>query len=358
MSVRQSKDEKWKVRGVTRWEVSVGWKSAEGSWRRYRKVFSTRRQAEAHERRVQVQVAGGTFGLEVKRAPTVEGFAKRYLTDSALHNKPSTVAAKEIALRVHLLPALGHLRLDAVELRAEVEAFKAKAVKQRKAKSVNNDLAVLGKLLSRAVEWGLVQHVPKLPKLRREKPAFDFLTFEESDQLLTAADPVWKCWLLLLVRTGLRVGEALALQWEDVDLVAGRLTVRRTLWNGQLGTPKNGKLRVIPLTPSVVSALKAHRHLRSPFVFCCEDKGEWKHLTHSRVAEVVPQACRRAGLAKRLTSHSLRHTFASHLVMRGTPLLVVKELLGHADLSMVLRYAHLEPCITRDAVQVLDRGAK
>ena len=57
---------------------------------------------------------------------------------------------------------------------------------------------------------------------------------------------------------------------------------------------------------------------------------------------------------KRLTTHGLRHTFASHLVTRGVPLVVVKEALGHADLSMVLRYSHLAPSTIAAAVQLLD----
>jgi site-specific recombinase XerD len=75
------------------------------------------------------------------------------------------------------------------------------------------------------------------------------------------------------------------------------------------------------------------------------------------VKNVVPNACRRAGLAKRLTTHGLRHTYASHLVMRRTPVTTVRELLGHADLTMVARYTHLSPEVARAAVQVLDAPA-
>jgi integrase len=157
----------------------------------------------------------------------------------------------------------------------------------------------------------------------------------------------------MALKTGLRVGELLALKWEDLDLVAGKLVVRRTLWNGQEGMPKGGRQRVVPLSHETVDVLKAYRHLRGPYVFCDEGGGR---LTHSVVKDVVPSTCRRAGLGKRITTHGLRHTFASHLIMRGASLKAVQELLGHESIEMTLRYAHLTPDVKREAVQLLDES--
>lgn len=72
------------------------------------------------------------------------------------------------------------------------------------------------------------------------------------------------------------------------------------------------------------------------------------------VKDVIPNIARKAGLAKRLTTHSLRHTFASHLVMRGRSLVEVQQLLGHSTIQMTMRYAHLSPDVKRAAVEALD----
>ncbi|HVO19771.1 MAG TPA: site-specific integrase, partial [Anaeromyxobacter sp.] len=251
----------------------------------------------------------------------------------------------------------GAMKLDAIGP-AEIEGYKAKKLADRlDKKSINNHLTALRKLLNLALEWGVVDRVPKVCGFK-VKPQFvsedEYLTFEESDRFLRAAAPEWKTFLTTALKTGLRVGELLALKWQDIDLVAGHLIVRRTLWRDQEGPPKGGLNRKVPLSDEALATLKAHRHLRGPYVFCDEKGGR---LTHSVVKDVVPDNCRRAGLGKRITTHGLRHTFASHLVMRGASLKAVQELLGHESIEMTLRYSHLTPDVKREAVQLLDRPA-
>jgi len=349
--LRRWKDKAGKVREA--WVVDVKFQHASGAFQRVQKAspVSTRRGAEQYERQVRDQLLRGTFGKELVEVPTLEEFKAQFLTYSANNNKPSQLYSKECILKNHLLPAFGTWRLDRLGF-MDVEQYKARKLKQKLApKTVNNHLAVLRKALALAVECGVLQHIPRVKLLRAAKSDFRFLSFEETDRFLEATEPDWTAMLTTAIKTGLRIGELLALRWEDVDLVSGRFVVRRTLWNGQEGLPKGGRSREVPLCETALTALKRHRHLRSYYVFCGSDGSR---LTHSIVKSIVPRTCRRAGLAKRVTWHDLRHTFASHLVMRGVALKAVQELLGHATIDMTMRYAHLSPHVNRDAVKLLD----
>ncbi|AKJ02504.1 Mobile element protein [Archangium gephyra] len=190
----------------------------------------------------------------------------------------------------------------------------------------------------------------KLPK-----PAFDFLTFEEAQRLVSAVEPEWIPLVLVRLKTGLRQGELMGPQWTDVDLQRGKLHVRRTLWRGVSGLPKGGRERTVDLPGSALEALRRHRHLRGPYVFCQEDG---QPLTDGLMNGPLRRALKLAAICReqsRIGWHDLRHTYGSHLAMRGIPLTVIKELMGHATIDTTERYAHLSPDTRREAVGVLDR---
>lgn len=283
-------------------------------------------------------------------APTLRSFAPTFLGASATKNKFRTVDSKRQILDDHILPALGYLAMGAVTY-AVIEDFKIDLLTRVGGKTANNVLTVLRRLLAVACKRGLIASVPEIEWLRVERPDFDFLDFEESDRLVAAADREWSGMIHVARRTGLRQGELLGLRWEDVDLDAGRIVVRQAIVRGRVTTPKNHKPREIALSPSTVAALKAERHLRGPLVWCDADGHA---LTAGACKHPLYRACRRAGL-RRIGWHVLRHTFASHLVMREVSLNVVRDLMGHATIAMTLRYAHLAPSVPREAVARLDQ---
>ena len=190
---------------------------------------------------------------------------------------------------------------------------------------------------------------PPIKWLKPPPPEFDFLTFDESNRLLAAAQGEWRTMITVAVRTGLRLGELLGLSWTDVDLEAGRLFVRRAVARGVVGTPKNGRSREVALSQQAAAALAAHPR-RSLLVF---SDPEGKMLTKGATNAPLANALKRAGL-RHIGWHALRHTFASQLVMRGAPVKAVQELLGHSTIEMTMRYSHLSPDARRDAVSLLD----
>lgn len=115
-------------------------------------------------------------------------------------------------------------------------------------------------------------------------------------------------------------------------------------------TTKGNRLRYVPMTARLASALQAHRHLRGERVLCQDDGSP---LTQKIVREHVRRAARRAGVAKGGV-HVLRHTFCSHLAMRGAPARAIQELAGHQDLSTTQRYMHVSPAAIEDAIRLLE----
>lgn len=169
-----------------------------------------------------------------------------------------------------------------------------------------------------------------------------FYDFDEYEQLVGAAKAIDSSAYLFVLLSGearLRCGEIIALEWSDVDLGKRQLCVQQSDWRGHVTVPKGGWLRYVPMTARLAAALRDHRHLRAARVICQRDGSP---LTQDMVGDHVRRAARRAQLA---TSgvHRLRHTFCSHLAMRGAPARAVQELAGHQDLTTTQQYMHLSP---------------
>ncbi len=152
-----------------------------------------------------------------------------------------------------------------------------------------------------------------------------------------------------VARAGLRAGEIRALAWTDVNFPSRVLTVRRTDYRGNLGSPKSGRLRTIPMTDELTAALKAHRHLNGEVVFC---DANGQRLSRGALDWILKKICRRASI-RWIKWHGLRHTFCSHLAMRGAPARAIQELAGHASLMTTQRYMHLTPGAGRAAIDLL-----
>ena len=289
-----------------------------------------------------------------KEVPTLEQFASRFIDGYAVANrqKPSGVAAKRTILNVHLVPALGAKRLDEIS-NEDIQRLKHQ-LRDRAPKTVNNVLTVLSVLLKKAVEWSVIEHVPCTIRLvKTPKVSMGFYDFDQYEHLIEAAKrtgPDAHVVVLLGGEAGLRCGEMIGLEWDDVDFAKRQLCVQRSEWRGHVTDPKGGRLRHVPMTTRLTTALREHRHLRSPRVLC---QGNGAPLTQDIVGEHVRKAARKAGVPGS-GAHRLRHTFCSHLAMRGAPARAIQELAGHQELGTTQRYMHLSPAALDAAIRLLE----
>lgn len=200
-----------------------------------------------------------------------------------------------------------------------------------------------------AVESGHLSFVPRVRRLKTPPTKFDFLMPEEAHKLADAAEGQWQMMILLALLTGLRQGELLALKWQDINIEKRFLVVRDNIFRGQEGSPKSNKDRVVPLNVSVIESLISLKRSNSQYVFANENG---KPLTDNMCKHPLERAWEKAGL-RRVGWHVLRHTFASHLVQNGTSIMEVQRYLGHADVRTTQRYAHLNPNISHEFVDLL-----
>ena len=337
---------------------------------RYRRdsLVQTKRAAEDQERQVLNSIADGTFwntfgrregAEESSKMLTVEEFFKEFMKNYCeVNNKYSEVLSKRGIYDRYLKDALGELKLDEVTVRT-VDALKADLLRRKlHPKTINNALATVRRLLNYAVEAEVLEKTPRIKQLKVPEAQVDFLTFEELDTLIEAAsfNPEWKAMIVVAAKTGVRWGELSELRWGDIDLEKATVCVERNFSRGKVTDRKNRTAYTVPLTPKTVKFLKRHqllnvnKRVKTDLVFCKPDGG--RHI-HRRADVALKRCCRKAGIRK-IGWHILRHTFASHLAMRGKSLLEIKNLLGHKDIKSTLRYAHLMPEHNHDAVAVLD----
>ena len=145
----------------------------------------------------------------------------------------------------------------------------------------------------------------------------------------------------------------MALEWSDVDLAKRQLSVARSEWKGHVTATKGGRVRHVPITGRLTEALRQSRSLRGQRVVC-DRKGT--PLSQKEVQVLMRRVGRKANVKPGV--HILRHTFCSHLAMRGAPAKAIQELAGHQDLATTQQYMHLSPAALDAAIRLLETGTQ
>ena len=233
-----------------------------------------------------------------------------------------------------------------------VEGFKSQILaKGDSATTFNRYLALLKAVLNKAVEWSLLREnrLKKFKRLKSDRSRqVRFLNDDEIQLVLKAANPYARKVILIFLYTGLRRSELAFLEWKDVDFANSLVHVQS---KPEFGFhPKSYKPRSIPMCDNLRNLLmdlpQAGR-----FVF---DDGQNQPLqSPNAYYKMVTRAYKKAGI-EGANLHTLRHTFASHLIMKGVDPRTVQEYLGHSSIQITEKYSHLSKNHKREAIKILD----
>src|SRR5712692_2805932 len=270
--------------------------------------------------------------------------------------KASTQSSYRTNLSRYVLPWLGGTRLKDLrkgEIQGWLSALSESGLSRQ---TVKNIWSALSSVLRTAVEWGYISenlaHGVRLPA-RQPKTAVFLPTPDQVAQILKQLPEPSYTLMLLLVGTGLRVGEAMGLRWEDIDLNRKNLTVRRDVWHGQVNSPKYAASeRVIPLGPILAEHLRGRLSGASSWVFGgnCGKPLDPRNLAKRQLHPVLDSL-----RIPRFSWHRLRKLHSTYLGDLSVSPRIMQAQLGHADAALTLNiYTQIVPESQRRAIENLE----
>lgn len=263
----------------------------------------------------------------------------------ALESRPVEALTTREIQRWHNKIATAPIRGRSKDKVREVDPDDAEAMRRRKA-TANRVLTVLKAALNHAYSHGRIKSTDAWKRVKPfrgvDEPRVRYLTEAECTRLLNACPADLRALVRGALLTGCRFGELAAMQTNDYNPDAQTVTVR---------TAKGGKGRHIPLTEEgdkfikrLTAGLKGTDRL-----FTRADGSAWEKNYYQRP---LRDACKRAEIDPPASFHVLRHTYGSLLAMRGVPMQVIAQAMGHADMRMTMRhYAHLSPDFVAETVR-------
>lgn len=364
-------------------DEKIGRKSARWTARKADNVLTSRLEGrtlpKAEVRRQEAE--------EEKNKPITFGeYTKRWMDGHVSTNlKPSSKRGYRDLLDAYILPALEDRPLSAIT-REDVKdlSFSCLAEGRKRpkkmedgtedatlsARTVGYIIRTISAIFNHAIEDGIVQVNPALRPgrflktgPRREK--VDILTPAEGNLVLTTAEKHYgRAYPLLLcaMRTGMRQGELLALEWTDIDWNGNFIEVRRASWRGVTGTPKSGKTRRVDMSDRLKEVLRQHQtrikaeavKAGKPVPALVFTSDERTPYDSANIRKTFERVLAKAGI-RRIRFHDLRHSFASWLIANGESLAYVRDQLGHHSIQITVDlYGHLVPGENREAVNRLD----
>jgi integrase len=315
--------------------------------RKWEAVASSKRQAELVLAKRKLEIKEGQYFSTPKGLKWTYGqLLDRYLEYAKVTKKPSTYETDTYWAK-HLRAAFGSMRLKEVSAEKVTTYLENKLADGLKPATVAHHLALLKHSFTMAVKWGLLPSNPlrdvRLP-VKVNNARSRYLTPEEIERLLAVCPSHLRPLVVTGLHTGMRKGEITNLRWEQVDL-PNRVIV--------LPDTKNGDQRGIPLNQTMIDLLSGlQTSAIGPWVFPNPKTGK----PYRKDANTAWYTALKKADLQGLHFHDLRHTTGSHLRMQGTDLFTIKEILGHKDLRMTARYAHVGQQHRLTAVAALERA--
>ena len=310
--------------------------------------------------------------LEEEEDLTVGQWLAIWQRDFLGNVKPGTMISYETQIRVHILPALGEIKLTALRTPVVQRLYNQILAKGLSPKTIKNIHGCLHRALDIAVRVGYLTKNPTsaciLPTVRQAemqpldtpdlKKLLEALRGEEYEAIITTA-----------LFTGMRSGELLGLTWDCIDFSNGIIRVTKQLLQPRrkgrpfaYGTPKNGKGRTLTPAPFVMSVLSEHKKaqdLQRQAVGPAWDDGgfpnlvfthpDGSHLSQPTVWKALQKILKKAGL-ERHRFHDLRHTYVVNAFRAGDDVKTVQQNAGHYSAAFTLdRYAHVTETMRRES---------
>ncbi len=371
-TVTQRKDGRWEG------AVTYGYNES-GNPKRHRVYGATEAEAAAKLRAILAKLTNGIPIQQDKQ--TVAEFLDFWMAQHVAGLEPKTRRGYEQIVRLYLKPNIGKIqltKLTAQQVQAMLRTMTLEGSPGKKPLSpqtVRLTRAALRAALNLAWKWGIVSEnvAARTTTPKRQQKEAVYLTVEEADALVTASMNHYVGGLIYLgLVTGMRLGEASGLTWQDVEFEKEQFHVRGQLQRVEgkfvLKSPKSiSSRRMYPITEDIHLVLSRQRELQSiwakeadpdePFntLDLCFTTDAGRPLDPKTVDKHLKRLCDAAGV-KRVSFHKLRHTCGSHLVADGVPMAVVKQYLGHSQISLTINtYAHMVPAAHKQAA---DRARK
>jgi len=344
--------------------------------RRIRKRIGTSKKiAELALKDAEIKIARDEFGFS-NNDISIEKFLEMFMEYSESNHSPATLKRYRAVIdhfkrflqskpELTMLSQLHAKEFDAYKVlrRGEwvnpngnpVKSDDDRSLHTRKgarAHTINFEIGTLRTILYMAVKWGYLKENPARGIVRlkvndSKKPRF--LTRQECKLLLKNSPMELRNIFYVFLNTGMRKAELENLEWLDIDFKRKKIKIqRKEFWH-----PKTGE-REIPLNHGTYNLLKGlkvsnDKGLKSDFVFPSKDGSKTKDKLREQLIKIAQEA----GIDGLTKIHSLRHTYASHLVMNGVDLPTVQKLMGHADIQTTMIYSHLAPDHLSKAVEKL-----